>query len=111
MKKAINVRGRTIAIFPSGTTNIERDTEWRFGAFRIAQETNGNIRPFRISYSKERHAAYVGDDMFVTHLWRLIRGPKIKAVIEFGDLNTIADYSEDIHPIKAWVDARDPVCS
>lgn len=102
---AICQNKKRVAIFPSGTTCIGSASEWRLGAFKIAKMCEIPIQPFRINYYPLRASAYIDNDSFLVHLWRLARYEKIMASIEFHDPiwvdtpETIRDYC------RAWCEA------
>ena len=76
---------QSICIFPSGTTTLNEDKPWRRGAFEIAKANHLKIQPFRINYFPREIVAFVGDDSFIPHIWRLLSTKNIKAEIEFHD--------------------------
>lgn len=90
-----------VVIFPSGTTSVDENVPWRLGAFRIAVENKIPVQAFRIRYSPES-SAFVGDDNFLPHMYRLLKNPEIKASIEFQTPKLISDASKDMEKIKAW---------
>jgi 1-acyl-sn-glycerol-3-phosphate acyltransferase len=76
---------RRIVLFPSGTTCMHESKQWRKGAFEIASENQCKIQPFRISYRPLRAVAYIDNDFFPWHLYRLFRFERIQATIEFHE--------------------------
>jgi 1-acyl-sn-glycerol-3-phosphate acyltransferase len=72
-----------IVIFPSGTTTLTGHRDWRYGAFQIAHENQIPIQPFRLLYNPLRVAAYIDNDSFAPHLWRLAKEKHIDLKIEF----------------------------
>ncbi len=95
-------RKQRIALFPSGTTCIDEKKSWRRGAFEIAQKNNVMIQPFRISYNPLRTVAYIDDDFFPTHIFRLIKTRSIKAKIEFHPPVEVTDAAADCEKWWAW---------
>lgn len=95
-------RLQRIAIFPSGTTCIDEKKPWRRGAFEIAQKNNVMIQPFRISYTPLRTLAYIDDDFFPLHIFRLIQTRSIKAKIEFHAPVHVTDAVADCEKWYAW---------
>jgi 1-acyl-sn-glycerol-3-phosphate acyltransferase len=78
---------QSVVIFPSGTTTLDEKKPWKRGPFYIAMEANVPVQPFRIRYTPAREVAYIDDDFFPTHLWRLLSVKEpIKAYLEFGRL-------------------------
>jgi len=82
---------RPVVIFPSGTTSLAEEKPWRGGAFRLAAEGGIPLQAFRIRYFPPRPAAFIGDDSFLLHLWRLCRGGLVAAHIEFAEPETVSD--------------------
>ena len=97
------VKGRqSVSVFPSGTTCIDEKKAWRWGAFRLAQEHNIPVQPFRLSYLPMRTAAYIDDDSFVPHLWHLLNEPRIKVKLEFHPPVAITDPEMDCEKWRQW---------
>jgi 1-acyl-sn-glycerol-3-phosphate acyltransferase len=97
-----------VVIFPSGTTTILGDIQWRHGAFQIAYEYNIPIQPFRLIYDPLRVAAYIDDDMFGPHLWQLAKNKHIDLTIEFHEPVYIKDPVADCKYWQAWSDSLLP---
>ncbi len=100
--KANLIQGKRIALFPSGTTSIDSSKAWRKGSFELAASTNSWVQPFRISYSPLRAVAYIDDDFFPTHLFRLFSSGKIDATLEFHEPVKIKDPLQDCLAWQAW---------
>ncbi len=81
--KCIHEGKQSVALFPAGTTRLDESRPWRWGAFKIAQQYGIPVQPFRLSFNPLREAAFIDDDSFVPHLWRLLGEPKIQAKIHF----------------------------
>lgn len=80
-----------IAAFPAGTTTMNETISWRHGLFHTAHSKKIKIQPFRIHYSTKRTVAYIDDDRFFPHLFKLSHLKKIHAVIEFHEPVDIVD--------------------
>lgn len=91
-----------IVIFPSGTTCLFETKSWRKGAFEIAHEKDVFVQPFRISYNPQRAVAYIGNDFFPSHLYRLCGLDRIEATIEFHDPVKIRFPAWDCHHWHYW---------
>lgn len=92
-----------IVIFPSGTTTLLEEKPWRKGAFEIAKEMNIPIQPFRLHYKPARKAAYIDDDFFPTHLWKLMgHDSPIEAQLELAPLTWVNDPEEASRTWKSW---------
>ena len=98
-------QGRSVAIFPEGTTTL-KGTTWRPGAFRIAQQNNLPLQPFCLSYLPVRETAYIDDDALVPHLWQLTKLSQIDAQLHFGEPRIITNVAEECARAQAWVLAR-----
>ena len=94
---------RSLAIFPSGTTSLREEGDWRHGAFRISARYGIPIKPFRITYNPVRPAAYIDQDWFPTHVWRLLkRRDQLEAKIEFGDAFITDNVRATVDRMQAW---------
>jgi 1-acyl-sn-glycerol-3-phosphate acyltransferase len=93
---------RRIVLFPSGTTCLTESKSWRQGAFEIAAETGTRVQPFRLTYTPLRHAAFIDDDLFALHIYRLAGLPKITARLEFHEPVTIRDPRRDCLYWQSW---------
>ncbi len=98
---------QSVAIFPSGTTKLLEDKEWRWGAFLIAKRNGIPIQPFRLNYKPARAAAFIDEDAFAPHLWRLLGTPNIQAEIEFHPPIQVDDPQVDAR--KWWLWAREKI--
>lgn len=105
IREALN-KGSRIVIFPSGTTCLSESKSWRRGAFEIAQELGLYVQPFRISYRPLRKVAYIDEDVFVIHLYKLSSFDKIQAEIEFHEPVKITDAAFDCIYWNQWARGR-----
>lgn len=102
----ITERKQSIAIFPSGTTTLDEQKPWRTGALKIAHKHHIPVQPFRITYKPLRAVAYIDKDFFPIHLWNLLTcKERVRAVIEFGEVQTIHDPMIDCERIRKWTSA------
>lgn len=95
-------QGRSVVIFPSGTTTMYEERPWRWGAFRLAKEYGIPIIPFRLKYEPLRKAAYLLEDSFPTHLWGLLGEKKIEARLEFHPPVEVTDPEKDAERWWNW---------
>jgi len=93
---------KPVAIFPSGTTSLSESTPWKNGAFRLAMEAGIPIQAFRIRYFPLRRAAFIGEDSFLLHLWRLCRGGPVRAIIEFAEPELVLDIQASKKKWNDW---------
>lgn len=94
--------GSRIAIFPAGTTCVSESKTWRRGAFEIAYGAGAWVQPFKLSYQPLRTVAYIDDDTFLTHLFKLSGFEKIQAEIEFHEPVKIKDPIKDCLYWNYW---------
>jgi len=100
--QAIHEQKQSIVVFPSGTTSIDESKQWRSGAFHIAHKYNIPVQPFWICYQPVREAAYLLEDTFATHFWKLLRLNGIQAFIEYHEPIQITDPKKDCHYWWQW---------
>lgn len=95
--------GHNVCIFPAGTTSLVEEFEWKKGAFRVAQQCNLKIQPFRIRYSNINLVSYVGDEHFVPKIWGLFKsGEKITVDIEYGTSFYVDDPVMQSRSTREW---------
>jgi 1-acyl-sn-glycerol-3-phosphate acyltransferase len=94
--------GKRVLIFPSGTTCIDNSKKWRKGAFEIAEQTGCQIQAFRIQYEPLREVAFIDEDFFLIHLYKLLGEKKIKAKIEFAQPLYITNPIKDCQHWQNW---------
>ncbi len=96
------VAGSRIVVFPSGTTKLDESVPWRKGAFEVAHSVNVRVQPFRLSYSPLRLTAYIDNDFFPLHLYKIAKAPRIKIHLEFAPPQTMSDPQKDCETWNAW---------
>jgi 1-acyl-sn-glycerol-3-phosphate acyltransferase len=94
--------GKSVAVFPSGTTRLREDKDWRPGAFRLAEESGVPLQAFRLRFDPLREAAYIDNDSFLPHLLRLCRQGGVKAEIEFAAPEVVRDWKSSLAKAQAW---------
>lgn len=94
--------GRKLALFPSGTTTLDESKRWSRGAFEIAEAVGVPVQPFRIRYSPLRRAAYIDDDFFPAHLYRLAETGGVRAQIEFHRPVRVKDARAECDRWRLW---------
>lgn len=90
-----------VVVFPSGTTSVDENVGWRLGAFRLAAENKIPVQAFKIRYSPAS-IAFIGDDLFLPHLYGLLKLKKIEATIEFQRPKMIKNPETAMKNIKEW---------
>lgn len=101
---AVNA-GKSVAVFPAGTTRLLEDKEWRPGAFRLAQDAGVPLQAFRLRYEPLREVAYIDDDSFLPHLIWLCRVGGVRAEIEFAPPERVADWKVSLRRWQEWARA------
>jgi 1-acyl-sn-glycerol-3-phosphate acyltransferase len=96
---------KRIVMFPSGTTCLTESKEWRYGAFQVAQEVGARIQPFRLRYTPLRQTAYIDDDFFPAHLFRLVKEKEITATLEFHEPIIVTDPAKNCSQSQTWARA------
>jgi 1-acyl-sn-glycerol-3-phosphate acyltransferase len=96
----VKKRRQSVALFPSGTTTIDENKSWRWGAFEIAKAYEIPVQPFRICYRPLRQVAYLEKDMFAPHLWNVLKEKRIEAFVEFHEPVRVEDPKED--SVRWW---------
>ncbi|MDH5179574.1 MAG: 1-acyl-sn-glycerol-3-phosphate acyltransferase [Gammaproteobacteria bacterium] len=87
IKHTLN-RGRSVLIFPEGTTTDGR-TIGRFhsGLFKAVSEDDHFVQPIALSYFRagrpDPHAPYIGSDTFLAHLFRIASQEVTDVTISF----------------------------
>jgi len=95
-------RGMSLGLFPAGTTSSDESRPWRPGAFRVAREGGLPIQPFRLTYEPVQAAAFLGKDLLLPHLFRLLQAGPITARIEFGAPRLVDDPEATARELWDW---------
>jgi 1-acyl-sn-glycerol-3-phosphate acyltransferase len=94
-------RGNSILVFPEGTTTKGNATlAFRPRSFESAWLASVPVQPIAIQYAQDE-AAFVGDDSFIPHFFRLFRAKEIPVKITFGPVINSSTASQDS---KEWID-------
>ena len=91
-----------IVVFPSGTTSLDESSPWKFGAFRLAFETQAPLQVFRITYAPLRAVAYIDKDFFPVHLARACSSGRIAATLEFAEPFYVKDPEIECAKWREW---------
>ena len=75
-------QGRSVCLFPEGTTIANGINPFKSGLFVTAHEAGVPVQPVAISYMQE-DAAYVDDDHFIGHLLKQAGKEKIHVKLKF----------------------------
>jgi 1-acyl-sn-glycerol-3-phosphate acyltransferase len=103
---ALQNENKKIIVFPSGTTTIYKTERWRKGVFEVAQACNVPVIPLRLEYRPLRDIAYIDDDNFILHLFKLVTHARLNVQIEFGASERIENPLEDCARIQAWCEGN-----
>lgn len=101
IRKALDDK-KAVCLFPSGTTDIKELKPWKRGAFQVAKDLNIPIQPFRLTYTDLRRVAYIDDDFFFTHIFRLANSERIVGTIEFHEPILVDDPKVDAEKWWRW---------
>lgn len=83
--------GRTVIIFPEGTTFADDEVRpFHVGAFVAALRTGAEVWPVGLAYERGSGAAFVGES-FVKHLSRMAAAAPTRVAMCIGDPIAIAD--------------------
>lgn len=104
--EAIVKEGKSVAVFPSGTTKIIKSESWRRGVFEIAREHEIPVIPVRLMYTPLRKAAYIDRDNLVLHLFAMMAGTPMTVEVEFGEPRRIYDALKDANSIQQWCEEK-----
>ncbi len=99
---SVKEKKQSLVLFPSGTTRVDESRPWRWGAFKIAHTHDIPIQPFRLRFSPLRAAAFIDDDAFVPHLWRLLGQRSIETHLEFHPPVRVTDPENDCEKWWRW---------
>jgi 1-acyl-sn-glycerol-3-phosphate acyltransferase len=102
IRRQLQLYKKRVIIFPSGTTSIKVEEKWKSGVFQLAKELGVRIQPLRISYSHLRQVAYIDDDFFPVHLWKLGKNSGYEARVEFHPPLIVDDVGAAVEYCRSW---------
>lgn len=81
--------GGSITVFPEGTTGDgARVLPFHARLFAAAVESGCNVQPVALRYGRAQDgsniAPFIGDDDLVSHLWRVLREPQLRAELHYA---------------------------
>ena len=95
--------GTSILVFPEGTTSAGPGTlPFRPRSFEAAQLAGVPVQPIAIVY-KSPLVAYIDDDTFLPHFFRLFRLKSIHCRVAFGPLLYGTDTG---YQARSWIEER-----
>jgi 1-acyl-sn-glycerol-3-phosphate acyltransferase len=84
-------RGEIVAVFPEGTTSEGTDLlPFHGNLIQAAIATDVPVQPVSLDFidaadgTRSLSPCYVGDDTLVASVWRTLAGPRLAAVVRFG---------------------------
>lgn len=97
--------GTSILIFPEGTTSAGPGTlPFRPRAFEAAMQAGVPVQPIAITYESPL-VAFIGNDTFIPHFFRLFREKQIRVRTAFGPLfigeNTVDESRQWIEQVQS----------
>jgi 1-acyl-sn-glycerol-3-phosphate acyltransferase len=112
-------RGEIVAVFPEGTTSDGMTLlPFHGNLLQAAISADAPVQPVALSFVDTHTGAaslspcYVGDDTFVGSIWRTLSGPRIKAVVHYGEPQTAqgrdrrtwaADLRQEVQRLRASI--------
>lgn len=98
--------GKSVFICPEGTTHTKPQTiPFRKGTFVVAAEQGFPIVPVAIEY-QDPLDAWVGNDSFIPHLFRLCKKPVIEVSVGLGRAIYSNDPDRLLQETQKWIDNR-----
>jgi len=94
-----------LAIFPSGTTQIQKKNRWRWGIFEIAHQTQTPVIAFKLKYYPERLCAFIDDDSLLPHILSLTRHNNLSVNIEFLEPQFIKQVEMNCIQLESWAES------
>jgi 1-acyl-sn-glycerol-3-phosphate acyltransferase len=84
--------GDIVAVFPEGTTSDGADLlPFHANLIQAAVAVDAPVQPVGLRYlethtgARGTSAAYIGDDTLLGSVWRLLSGPDVTAVVNYGE--------------------------
>lgn len=93
--------GRRILVFPEGTTTDGTALRRFFPQlFQAPVEAGVAVQPVALRYLDENgdvdpELAFIGDDAFHTHLWSMMRRPRVRVRLDYADPLSHGEYDRD----------------
>jgi 1-acyl-sn-glycerol-3-phosphate acyltransferase len=106
---AIIKEKKKVAIFPEGSSSLEGKI-WRYGAFRIAEQFQIPVQPFRLFYKPSRDAAYIDDDTLLPQIWKLLSHESFEARLKFFEPVKITNVENDCQKIQDMIQKDQREC-
>ena len=98
--------GHSILLYPEGTTTILPSTlPFKPRTFHMAAENQIKIVPVAIEY-QDQAVAFIGDDTFLPHFFKVFAKPKIVGIIDYGTPIWSEDGEKLRQACQDWVHAK-----
>lgn len=99
-------KGRSIILFPEGTTSALRGTlPFLEGGFQVAAKLGVPVVPVALLFADEADF-WVTKEPFLSHAGRRFQEPVIRITVAYGDPIHSRDAGELLERTKAWIDER-----
>ncbi len=99
-------QGHSVLVYPEGTTTKSPGmAPFRPGVFRLAAENDIPIIPIAIDYN-DPNDAFIDDDTFIPHFFRVFGRARIKIKIHFGPAIYGNDQSILAENTKDWIESE-----
>lgn len=104
MRKRLN-RDKILCLFPEGTTSDNSTViQFKSGFFSLAENEEGEdplpVQPVTIAFTAiggvpmmphwRQRVAWVGDDTFFDHFWRVLKLPSVQVTVQYHPAHTLA---------------------
>lgn len=94
-----------LVVFPSGTTTLSEDINWKKGIFEIALNTQLKVKAFKIDYYPLRESAYINQDNLIVQMSQVLKIQNKVAhfnwLNEYIIQNPVADSENIRHSVMA----------
>ena len=101
VKKRIE-EGLSVIIFPEGTTHRGPELlDYKMGMFKMCAEGNFPICPIAMEF-RNQEVAWVSDDLFVPHAFRVFRRRYVDVALRFGEVQYGDDMEELRERLHTW---------
>ena len=89
-----------VVVFPSGTTTLNEELQWKRGIFEVAVEAGLPVKAFNLNYSPQRESAYIDDDTLIGQMNLQSALKNKQAVLTWLNEYSIRDATLDAEAIR-----------
>lgn len=104
MAKQIRDKAAFLTVFPSGTTSLVENKNWKKGVFEISQEYNVPVKAFKIKYEPLRVSAYIDEDDLITQMLQMFRTKNKTVTLTWLPVFKIDDPQRNAEEIRNLVE-------